>query len=133
MPWRFLNYLCNRNRQKQQICSSLQIAWVLQTMQMAMGSIKSTDHRPTDHRPTKHRPLTNRRPAHRPTDPAIIFESLSNRKIFILQNTHTTEKIISVYHLFDERLQKKTWLPIKHNTYFLTMDISIRPDVFFTS
>ena len=48
-----------------------------------MGFIKSTDHQPTDHRPT---------------DPVIIFKRLGNRKILILQNTHTAEKIIWFYN-----------------------------------
>ena len=47
--------------------------------------------------------------------------------IFILQNIHATEKIVSVYDLFDdniflhnfERLQKKTWLLIKYIISFL--------------
>ena len=124
------------------------------------GFIKSTDHRPNSHRPTDHRLLT-----HRPTDPMILFERLSNRKIFILQNTHTAENIISVYYLLHlmnniclhsfECLQKKTWLLLKYigginevcflgfklycftppqlfQRYFLFMEISIRPDAFFT-
>ena len=51
---------------------------------MIQGFIKSTDYRPTDHRPR----------THRPTDPIILFKRLGNRKIFILQNTHTAENVI---------------------------------------
>ena len=47
-----------------------------------MGFIKSTDHRPIDS--------------------LIIFKKPNKRKIFDLQNTHTPEKIISFYYLFDE-------------------------------
>ena len=70
--------------------------------------IKSTDYRPTNHRPTDHRPLTHRlidppTTDHRPTDPIIIK---GNRKMFILQNIHIAEKIITVYYLL--------YLPIKY-------------------
>ena len=78
-----------------------------------LGFIKSTDHLPTDHRPLTHQPTD-----HRPTDLIISFKRLGNRKIFILQNTHTAENIISVCYLLHlmnnicihsfERLQKKT-------------------------
>ena len=42
-------------------------------------------------------PTTNpNSPTHRPTGPIIIFKRLGNRKIFILQNTLTAEKIFWV-------------------------------------
>ena len=45
-------------------------------------------------------PTTNpNSPTHRPTGPIIIFKRLGNRKIFILQNTHTAEKNILGYYL----------------------------------
>ena len=66
-----------------------------------MGFIKSTNHRPTHHQRLTQRltdPPTHRPSTHQHTDTIIIFKILGNRKIFILQNTHTTEKIISVYY-----------------------------------
>ena len=59
-------------------------------MAMKTDFIKSTDHRPTDP------------PIHRLTNSIIILKRLGNIKIFISQNTHTAEKIISVYYLLDE-------------------------------
>ena len=71
-----------------------------------------------------HLPPTNRPPTHcptdqRPIDPIIIVKRLGDRKMFILQNTHTAKKIITVNYLLylmndiclhnSERLHKKRW------------------------
>ena len=54
-------------------------------------------HRPPTNQPPTTNPPTHRPPTHQSTDPIISFKRLGNRKIFILQNTHTAETIISVY------------------------------------
>ena len=53
----------------------------------------------TEHQP----PTATQGPTDLPTTDSIVtFKKLVNRKIFILQNTHSAAKIISVYYLFDE-------------------------------
>ena len=59
-------------------------------------------HRPPNNQPPTTNPPTTDPPTHRPTDSIIIFKRLGNRKIFILQNVHAAQNIISVCYLFDE-------------------------------